>query len=205
MGAIRAQVVLHTTDAVPENYLTNSWCFMGADPFADVAALETALTNFYSTWFNYAGAGIAGGAIHDIKWYDLPGVTPNYPLRETVVNFGAAPTGAALPAEVSLVLSFQGARTPGFPQARRRGRIYLGTVQQTYNSGGRPTASILTGMAAAATTLKTAVDALASDTEWAVWSVADQAPVDITNGWLDNAWDTQRRRGVVRTARTTWS
>ena len=203
--AIRAQVILKTTDNVPANFLTNTLAFGGTAPESDVVALEAAIDTFYSTWMNnYAGKGMSGTG-HEIKWYDLPGLTPNYPWRTTSFDTGANPTAEALPSEVSLVLSFQGAKAAGFPQARRRGRIYMGSCRQSNCVDGRPTSVVITGLTGAATTFKAAVLAIATDTTWAVWSQADGDDVEITNGWVDNAWDTQRRRGVQVTSRTTYT
>ena len=205
MGAIRVQVVLHTVDGVPANFVSNSFCFMGADPFGDKAAITTALKNFYSS-FNttYLSNAIAQNG-HEAKYYDLPGVKPNYPLAEDVWNLTSAPTGGPLPSEIALCCTFHGARTPGFPQARRRGRIYLGPLGTVTNaSNGRPSPAFITAAVTGLTGLKAAIDALASDTEWAVWSATNASPVDITGGWVDNAWDIQRRRGVEENARTVW-
>ncbi len=204
MAAIRAQVVLHTVDAVPANFVTNSFCFMGTDPGADTTGITTAIKDFYDDITSGYWSSVIAPSGHEVKYYDLPGTTPNYPIEEDTFALGFTPSGTPLPSEVALCLSFHGARTPGFPQARRRGRIYFGPLSSSANSSGRPIAALVTAMANAATTFKANIEALGTGTEWAVWSVADQAPVDITGGWVDNVFDTQRRRGLVETSRTTW-
>jgi len=55
----------------------------------------------------------------------------------------------------------------------------------------------------AATYLKGASDA-AADWTWVVYSTVDNAMYPVDNGWVDNSWDTQRRRGVKPTARYTF-
>jgi hypothetical protein len=52
--------------------------------------------------------------------------------------------------------------------------------------------------------LRDLIDASVTETTWslAVYSVADAVAREVTNGWVDNAWDTQRRRGIDATART---
>lgn len=205
MATLRAQVVLHTTDNTPANYITNSWAFMGTNPFADTTAITAALKGFYDgITASYWSDDLAQNA-NEINYYDLPGTPPNYPVDQDVWNRASDPSGTPLPQECAICLSFQGARTPGFPQARRRGRVYLGPWGGTANSSGRPTAALLTVIANAATAFKTAINAIASDTQWAVWSTTDQAPVPIVGGWVDNVWDTQRRRGLLETSRTTWT
>lgn len=202
MPSIRAQVVLHTVDNVAENFITNTFAFTGTDPFGDRAAITAALDAFYtSVGTNILGQGIAAGG-HEIKYYDLPGPIPNYPLATDVFALAGATTIDPLPAEVALCLSFQGPKTPGFPQARRRGRIYIGPIKSTLTAAGRPTAACVTNLVNFGNTLLTTISALPSDTRWSVWSVADQEGVVVTNGWVDDAWDTQRRRGIDRTSRT---
>jgi hypothetical protein len=178
---------------------------MGSNPLGDATAITNALKTFYSAFATSYLSNLLATNGHEVKYYDLPGVTPNYPVAEQTFNLTAVPAGTPLPSELAVVLSFQGARTPGFPQARRRGRIYLGPLGTGANTSGRPTAALITAMATQAAAFKTTIDALASDTEWAIWSVANQAPVDITGGWIDNAFDVQRRRGVEETSRTTWT
>lgn len=205
MGTIRAQVILHTDDNTPANYITNSLAFVSPGTFADFTGLTGVIKDFYDDiTAAYLSSELAQNG-HEIKYYDLPGTPPNYPIEEDTFNLAANPSGSPLPQECAIVLSFQGVRTPGFPQSRRRGRIYLGTWGASANTSGRPTAALVTIIATAATTFKTAVAALADPIDWAIWSVADQAPVAVDNGWIDNVWDTQRRRGLLETSRTTFS
>lgn len=205
MGTIRAQVILHTDDNTPANYVTNSLAFLSPGTFADFTGLTALIKAFYDDIpATYLSSELAQNG-HEIKYYDLPGTPPNYPVEEDTFNLGTNPGGTPLPQEVAVCLSFQGARTPGFPQARRRGRIYIGTLGTAANTSGRPTAAFITALTTAATTFKADVAALADPLDWAIWSVVDQAPVTVDNGWVDNVFDTQRRRGLLETSRTTFS
>jgi len=204
MADIRAQVILHTDDANPANYITNSWAFQGTDPVPVLAGITTALKDFYDDLTGaYMASDLAQNG-HEVKYYDLPGPIPNYPIEEDVFNLASNPSGSPLPSELAICLSFQGQRTPGFPQRRRRGRVYLGTWGASANTSGRPTAALITVIANAAATFKSNILALGDDTVWSVWSTVDQAGVPIDNGWVDNAWDVQRRRGLEDTSRTTF-
>lgn len=205
MPAVRAQVILHTVDAFPANYVTNSWAFMGTDPVADATALTAAIKAFYAAWAPTYMSNLVAQNGHEVKYYDLPGPRPNYPVLEQGFNFTTAPGGAPLPSELSCVLTIHGTRTPGFPQSRRRGRLYLGPLGTAAQSGGRPVSAFMTALTTAAIAFKSTVDGLAGDTAWAVWSVTDGAAVGVSGGWVDNAMDVQRRRGVEPTSRTTWS
>jgi hypothetical protein len=202
--AIRAQVILHTTDNLPENFATNSWCFNLASTAGAGALLTPILKDFYDDIIAYYSAGITQNG-HEIKYTELPGTPPNYPFDTDIWNFGAAPSGNAIPQELAVCLSFQGDRAAGLPQARRRGRIYIGPLDSTAMTNDRPAAGLLTALANAAQTLSASVDAIGGGSYWAVWSQVDQDAVPLADGWIDNAFDVQRRRGLLATSRTTFT
>jgi hypothetical protein len=67
----------------------------------------------------------------------------------------------------------------------------------------RPSAEILAGLAAAGLQLKTD-HGTGGNMRWAVWSRVNHAMYEVTGGFIDNEFDTQRRRGEVSTARSTF-
>jgi len=204
MTTVRAQVILHTVDATPANYVTNSWALETGDSNDPGADFTPAFDTFYTSMQGFLSPVVATSG-HQIKWYDLPGPgQPNYPFDETTFALGAAPSGTALPDELALCISFQGVRVAGQPQARRRGRIYFGPLDQTGITGNRPNSTIMTAAATAMIALMSDIAAAATGSELVVWSVANQSAVAVTDGWIDNAWDIQRRRGVEATSRTTF-
>lgn len=200
------QVTLATADQVPSNYLTNQFALTGevTSP-TDAAAVVTALGDFYEAMrVDILGTGLAQNG-HLVKLYDLPGLTPNYPFYEGSFNFASTFGTPSLPSEVALCLSFQGARTAGQFQSRRRGRIYIGPIQTTVSSAGRPDSASRTTIVDAAEALYDDLDAIASAGTWAVWSTVDGGAVPLTDCWVDDSFDTQRSRGVQVTSRTTKS
>jgi len=40
------------------------------------------------------------------------------------------------------------------------------------------------------------------DVSWQVWSPTDNQGRDVTNAWVDDAWDVQRRRGLRASTRS---
>jgi hypothetical protein len=89
---------------------------------------------------------------------------------------------------------------------RTRGRLYLGPLDRSVISSG-------TGDVRFGTTYRQAVNAAMSALRsadsaglaWGVWSETGgllSYPID--GGWTDDAFDTQRRRGVKAAARTSW-
>lgn len=132
-----------------------------------------------------------------------------------------------LPSEVACVMSIRDTTLVGTPRARRTGRIYIGPLNQDaadHPSGGisRPTATFRTTINQAAARLKT--DAAGHGATWVIYSrpfpgrdaiirpgrttlpalparpVGSVASVDQV--WVDDAFDTQRRRGVRSTGKT---
>lgn len=204
MAAYRAQVILHTTDAVPENYVSNSWAFEQSTVPLDTTGVTGLLEDFYSTIRGYLSPTIAQNG-HEVKYTALPGSPPNYPFEEDTFNLSSPTSGTALPDEVAVCLSFQGARSAGFPQNRRRGRVYIGPLATTAATGNRPNSTFISLLASSALTFMSGIHGLTGAPYWSVWSPTDGAAVEITNGWIDNAFDTQRRRGVKSTSRTTFA
>jgi len=200
------QTTLRTTDAVPANFVTNQICIAN---MAGVDGNEAAITGLIKDFYDTIRSGFFSSDIaqngHICKFYNAGGPAPNYPYAEVVWNFASAPSGTGLPREVAVCLSFQGLRIPGTPQARRRGRIYLGPLISTINSSGRPAASPRTTLATAASDFGTDVQTVDPAYRWAVWSVLDGTAVPITDGWIDDAFDTQRSRGVETTSRQTFT
>jgi len=116
------------------------------------------------------------------------------------VDFDSAP---ALPAEVALCLSFQAEKVSGEPQARKRNRIYLGGFKSSANVNGRPANELIQVMLfSAEEMLQAATNSISVN--WIVWSTAANTWHLVESGWVDNAWDSQRRRGLAPTQRGLW-
>jgi hypothetical protein len=142
-----------------------------------------------------------------IKVYDMGDPVPRQPLTVfPMVTFPVAPAQTGFPDEVALVLSFQGAKVSGVPQARRRNRVYFGPVTTASavvtSNENRPSAGIIDDL------IKAADEKLAIATlgvEWIVRSETTGVVTPVTDGWVDNSWDTQRRRGTAPSARTVFT
>jgi hypothetical protein len=200
MPIIRAQVILKTVDQVPENFVTNSFAFEVPTPATGAPLITPILKNFYDNLVGYLSPVIAQNA-HSVKYSLLPGTPPNYPFLESTFNLVAAPAGSALPDEIAVCMSFQGTRGAGFPQARRRGRIFFGPLDSTAATGNRPAGAFTAALANQGNNIDFAVAALGAGYGWGVWSPTDGSFTPVVNGWVDNAFDVQRRRGVRPTGR----
>jgi hypothetical protein len=110
-----------------------------------------------------------------------------------------------MPPEVAICLSYQAAKISGVPQARRRGRVFIGPLNTSaMGTDGRPATAFINALVGAADALKD--PAGAPDWDWSTWSSFDPTvSTVIDNGWVDNEFDTQRRRGRKYTTRTTFT
>jgi hypothetical protein len=116
----------------------------------------------------------------------------------------------SLPLEVALCNTIESINNlSNVPRARRRGRQYLGpwgsNAQDTSTSRALPgpTNLVVETIAQAAAGLQAAADSAGPN--WCVWSRAGQDTFDVNAGWVDDAWDTQRRREVPATQRLSWT
>lgn len=211
-----AQHILHGPSGLPEDRYVNTFNFVEdvgtvIDHAAAAVAITNALQEFYTT--DYMASGTAGSLqgnmpawfddLAEVRVYNWDDAQPRPPLSSTYAFAGSATQ--ALPSEVALCLSYYANRNI----VGRRGRIYIGplTTGAVEPSGivpARPKATLmdLAGRAGAALAAGTG-----SVLKWCVLSrrlgVATWSP--ITDGWVDDSFDTQRRRGEAATTRDTWT
>lgn len=216
MALVRALVTLEHANALPEDRATNTFHFVTQSnpPSAlELNGISDAVEAFYvsipvgaasAIWSFFSSEMAQIG--HSVTFYDLGDAEPRTPLREDFFSLPGSPNGDPLPGEVALVLSFQGVAVSGEPQARKRGRVYIGRLDKDSASAGRPSAPILATLQSAGLALGNAGEA-SLIWSWAIYSPTSDAAGDPTpfsivdNGWVDNAFDTQRRRGLAPTAR----
>lgn len=218
MPNIHCQVILPYKSGLPQDVAVNNFTFgSGATDPSDMAdEAYTRLSRFYATTptggtanlLTYLSTYILRAQAR-LKVFNLADPQPRSPIMDEVfTGWGAEPSATgSLPMETALVLSFQGNRLSGVPQARRRGRIYLGPFRLTATGGTSvtdlpgPTPALVNNLAAAAVDLSTSNDGTMN---WVVHSKTYGTFTEVVNGWVDNAWDNQRRRGNDATARSVW-
>ncbi len=215
MTIYRAQMVLPYFTGNDRDVITNQFHFEGI--FADLPAaateIATRLSSFYQAFYPATGTN----RVNYIDWenayakiFDLDDTSPRIPVIEN--GFWGSPglNGSTIPTEVACVLSWQAAGVSGVPFQRLYNRIYLGglpsfsidlstaTTFPVFDATW--TGTVLTG----ATALADLNDATC---DWVQYSTAGGVPVAraITGGWVDDSPDSQRRRSVDATAKTTWA
>lgn len=187
MAEYTFQVALQHSSGLPEDQFVNVLYFEVNAPDSiesnadDIAALYQGIQNFY--------AGDITSLV--IKVYPLAGGSP-----ELVKTYAFSGGSGNAPYEVAVCLSYY-ADDEANSNARRRGRIYIGPFNAV--GGARPDstlrAMVLThgeGLAQIGT---------ASNTTWKMRSQTNNATYKIERVACDDAWDTQRRRGLAPSLR----
>lgn len=213
MAFLASQVVLPFYTGLPEDVITNTfhWQSDGStdleaaadlivprlEAFYDACYAETGCCDAYVTW---------GDAI--VKVYNLSDPSPRVPEQRDLDLSPATPTDANIPTECSIVLSYHAVPPV---TARRRNRIYLGGwATGAASTGGSPgfpriAGAVITDILGAATALNAANTSALRWQGHSNFGPSDTGTMwDVAGGWVDNSWDTQRRRGVDATTRTTW-
>jgi hypothetical protein len=202
-------MVIHPAiNGVAKDSVVNTFAFDVSGPTPTTYdAIKAGLKTFYDAWDAYRSP-LQKFQSSSVKMYDLADPKPRPPVYDQPLGLTTTVAANTLPTELSICVSFQGGHVAGIAQRRRRGRVYLGPWGTTAadTTLGRPTPGICAALGAAATAFLAASDA-ASTWSWVVVSEATGtvSPVLITDGWVDNAWDIQRRRGIAPTLRNAWT
>lgn len=203
MPNYRLQAIMKTADNVNENFETNTLYFT-ADNDGVLPTISSIVAPLYQTldtfWSNQLGSTNA----LEQRFYDMGDPEPRTPVYTSFSNLSGA--GAApLPNEVALVLSFHADFESGVPPARRRGRIYFGFWGENNNDPtGRPDSFVVDAVKEFGQNLLDASVA-ATTWKWVQHSTVDNSFNIVAGGFVDNEWDTQRRRGRRRTSRVTFA
>ena len=120
---------------LPSDVVVNTFHFAkgtGTPPTTgDFDNLRDHLKAFYGLVFSSVGTNsmapwIDQGAV-STKVYDLDDPIPRSPVYSDVGTYPAVQaTNSAAPLEAAVCISYQATPTSGLPQARRRGRIFIG-------------------------------------------------------------------------------
>jgi len=212
-GGIRVLSILQGTSGLPEDRYINTWAFSSdvAETEAGQLAAIAKVGNFFQN-IQSNGASvmelITAQTIDETAcelrayWMGQP------PPRDPVIvawsglTFGAS---APLPSEVALCASFYA----GSNRPRNRGRVFIGPLASAISTTGAGRGAHPSTVARA--TLALASEQLAEDVtgpRWCVLGTATAGPAKelkvVTGGWVDDAFDTQRRRGEGAQNRTNW-
>lgn len=206
----QAQVIFSGVSGKAEDVFTNTWHFRNDNIVGDADEVADRLADHLAEFYTATPTNVAGGiALASrmsgqviagdiiVKVYDLGLPAPRFPLIRTRGNTVLGST--SLPSEVACCLSLVASQNT----ARNRGRIYLGPLTsnagQFTNGAFRPATILIDSMLASLARL-----AGKAEHTPCVYSPTDGAMKPITGGWVDDAFDTQRRRGEDASMRHVW-
>jgi hypothetical protein len=131
-----------------------------------------------------------------VRAYDAQGTPPVFPQGTAERNVGLSPASSG-PREVALCLSFRGEQNV----ATQRGRLYMpmSWISASPPSGVRPAQLIIDTGPLFVTGLTNLGGA---DVDWVVYSRKLDEAFPVKHWWVDDEWDTVRRRGLRATTRT---
>lgn len=229
MVALLVEAVLAHKSGLPKDSVVNSFCI--ATPSVDYVDSEAgqaaqAVQNFYTTVpapstgkvSDYIGPTISRAALAcQFKVYDLTGhldgSAHGSPKKIVTWTMPAGTSSSGLPSEVACAVSFHGGYVgdPEFtqsgarPRARDRGRVFIGPLinsagqEMGLEQSSRPTSTFRI-------LLKDAANVLMNDVTgaWSVWSRKNATIIPVVGGWVDDSYDTVRRRGEKALGRTTF-
>jgi len=212
----------HST-GLPEDAVVNTFSWIGnhaGGRDSSASLIKTALDTFYAAVKTYLSSQYSWNS-GTYEHIDMSDAKPRVPFASQTAALGTLNTAANdFPSEVAWCCSMRGATGSGLNMKRRRGRIYLGPLQ--FNSldlpiqGSATTDAVATAFAALKTVTQTKLAIYSPYTHHAVPvgqnikdypnevpSLLDDSFVEVVAVWVDNAFDTQRRRGVKSTYRKT--
>jgi hypothetical protein len=189
MALFDIQVILKHENGMPEDRYVNTLHYEINAPDTIEGTCDDINGGYLA--FNTYLASIVNGM--EIKVYP-PGLNPTGPVFEkSYANIvGGGSTG---PAEVACCLSYATVDNPDASLPRRRGRIYLGPLVATGGTNSERPPAALT-LAARNLGVALAAAGNAGNSTWMLRSQSDNAYAKIESVWTDDAWDTQRRRGL---------
>jgi hypothetical protein len=217
MALIRVQAIILDKSNIAKENATNTFHFVGSAAVANVSTLITKVQRFYTANIDSLdgnGDNVNGSLINYmaptvkeivVKGYDTAGPAPHPPIAETLPSSGTGfLPGAALPSEVAVCLSLRTTPVGGVIAARRRGRVFAGPLNENARfapalTAARPAAVFTNKLIALAQRLD--AEAAAAGYQWVIRSIAGGSYSDVDEVWCDNAFDTQRSRGVRPTVR----
>jgi len=219
-GIQRVSVVFQRLSGLPHDEVVNNWYFdTAAHDVVSAAVIEAGLVAFYTALAGKLTNNILSS--YNFNWYNITTLPSGPPWRVTPATIGGTMGSNPNPDQIAIVLSFHADLTgvpefsgtgPGSrPAQSRRGRIYIGPTDQTtlfVDTTHRRTViqpTTVTAITAAASAFQLVCKDGGSVSHWVVYSKALHTIHPVVGGFVDNEWDTQRRRGEPATTRTTWT
>lgn len=204
---IGVSITLPYVTNLPRDVAVNTFAVVAADATpGSLTDIYSAFDEFYQDIGSIFGRLVSRTAEPIFKAYDLEAPEPRVPLLESEMTLLPAPGEAAqLPPETAVCLSFKGTYASGASNARRRGRVFLGPLEAGMLSNVTSTPVVTQSKVDSILTAAFVLSLnLTNDGHYlGIYSRADSFVYRAVEAWIDDATDTQRRRGLDPGQRTT--
>lgn len=222
MGAIYTVVSLEPKSHLVKDKVDFTASFSSPTLAATAVApiVKTRWQTFLTNTGTYIGSSIDRTALSShITAYELDdlvlaGGPLGSPMYASTLTVGARISGGEdYPQEAAVCCSFHASTTDvleedptGRPAARRRGRFFFGPLASASENGSDGMVRVKAALIASLVTqMGNLAGSPTDDVDMVVWSRKDGVLRTVVGGHVDNEFDTQRRRGMKPSARTTWS
>lgn len=214
MPLYRVQTIMPMFTNLPTDVCVNQFHFLATSE--DLAATATSIAARLQTFWRDIYGTTQADRVNYIDWpnmvakvFKLDDPTPRVPAIRNLGYTNAGTAVSTIPTEVACVLSFQAAPESGVRFQRLYNRVFIGGLPNVAFTGSavdefpRLSTAWTVKTNSAMSNLRVANT---SGLQWVQVSGATGAPVvrTIVGGWTDNGPDTQRRRSVLASVRTTW-
>ena len=214
IGVVRCQVILPRVNGLGRDAVTNTLHFLkGAGSLqAQADAIGPLVEAFYNTAAAPAYLPLRQLMSDQLsrttnsctmKFDDAAAAGDAPVLRQWTLGDSNSGTWVDLPGELAICLSLRG---PQWHQRWQRGRLYLGPllsrVMTDGGTAGDPQVTTEARNALVQSGKKLAQDSVAAGHGWLICSYTHQDAVSVVEGFVDDAFDVQRRRGIRPIART---
>lgn len=197
-------IIEHATGDPAKRVVNNFWFTLDSTARdTHAASVEGQLGVFYAALDMYYSTEYTNAPVK-ARWYRMLDPKIRVAWRET--TFHTLVTGSdRAPQDLALCMNFRGVYASGSPNARRRGRVFLGPFATNALNGttGRPAAALLTAIATQGGNIINASNADAN-WEWVQYSPTDDRSLEVIAGWVDDTWDTIRSRDFDPVSRNTF-
>lgn len=213
---VRAQITFQSVTAMPEDAVVNTMHFTG-DATGSGSIILDKVRQFYLDGPPNGGKTIAQYLSPDvsrvgtpmmIELYFLGDPEPRQPFATGFYTLPPPDLDSALPGEVAACVSWKAQPVSGVKPQSTRGRNFIGplTAEARNSIQGqpcRPGTTFINALASTAGRLVAEVDAfpLVIHSQPGLAAAVDYP---VTNGYVDNAFDTMRSRGPAPSARTSF-
>lgn len=206
---LQVQVSIPYRNVAPTNVAVNVWSFEAPDDTTPVLLqIQSFLSVFYSGLTDWYSPCLSMD-VANIKMYRRSDLEPRAPIFDNSGSFGITnQTNEPLPEEVAAVMSFRGVRISGQPQARHRGRLFLGPLGSQVcelGSNGRSVISRDFIDTVVSSYLDAAEELSSAGLQQTIWSKTNGEAYPAVEWWMDDSFDTQRRRGPASSFKQPWT